>query len=187
MRSSSMLKKPPRRDLRQGFTLVEVMVALSIVAIGMLAAFSAVNQIVSDTTYLREKTLADWVAMNQLTDVRLEGGLPDIGESDGEVELAGQSWRWVTRISETPVENLRRIDVEVALANEPDQTLVQVAGFTGSALNLRAFGNPWLTGAAGAAQPGVFGEDPEHDSEGAESPPEDPGPIDDPEPIDDHD
>lgn len=162
------------KELRQipagcrAFTLVEVMVALSIVAIGMLAAFSAVNQIVSDTTYMREKTLADWIAMNRMTDIRLEGELPEIGESDGEVEFATQSWRWVSRVSETAVESLRRIEVDVALADDPDAVLITLAGFAGSALSLQSFGSPWLTGAPGGLQPQV----PEEPSPPEETPPE---------------
>ncbi|MGH8496445.1 MAG: type II secretion system minor pseudopilin GspI, partial [Gammaproteobacteria bacterium] len=143
------------------FTLVEVMVALSIVAIGMLAAFSAVNQIVSDTTYLRNKTLADWIAMNQLTDMRLEGGLPEIGESDGEVEFAEQDWRWEARVSETPVESMRRIEIDVTLANEPDTVLITLSGFAGGALNLQTLSSPWLTGVPGLPPEGPEGPVPE--------------------------
>lgn len=161
------------------------MVALSIVAIGMLAAFSAVNQIVSDTTYMREKTLADWIAMNRMTDIRLEGQLPEIGESDGEVEFATQSWRWVSRVSETPVESLRRIEVDVALAADPDAVLITLAGFAGSALSLQSFGSPWLTGAPGAIPPVNPGEDPELPSEEPELPGEDAEfPGEEPEPHD---
>ena len=129
-----------------GFTLVEVMVALAIVAIGMIAAFSAVNQIVRDTAYLREKTLANWIAMNQMTDLRLDAGLPDVGERKGEVEFADRQWRWVARISETPVETLRRVEIDVTPADEPTDVLITLSGFAGAALNLQPLGSPWLSG-----------------------------------------
>ena len=143
-----MRSEPACATFRQvrGFTLVEVMVALAIVGIGMIAAFSAVSQVVHDTAYLREKTLADWIAMNQMTDLRLEGGLPEVGERNGEVEFADQRWRWVARISETPVDSLRRIDIDVAPADEPEDVLITLSGFAGAALNLQPLGSPWLSG-----------------------------------------
>lgn len=135
-----------------GFTLVEVMVALAIVGIGMIAAFSAVSQIVHDTAYLRDKTLANWIAMNQMTDIRLEGGLPETGDRAGEVEFVEQRWRWVARVSETPVETLRRIEIDVARAEDPDAVLITLSGFASAAINLQPLGSPWLPGLPNAPE-----------------------------------
>jgi len=52
-----------RRD-RQGFTLIEVLAALVIVALGMLGVIQAVTQTARNGTYLREKTFAHWIALN---------------------------------------------------------------------------------------------------------------------------
>ncbi|HTE41188.1 MAG TPA: type II secretion system minor pseudopilin GspI, partial [Steroidobacteraceae bacterium] len=73
-----------------GFTLIEVMAALIIVSLGMLAVIQAVSQTANNTAYLREKTIAHWVAMNRLTEFRLTQQSPPIGESSGEVEMAGR-------------------------------------------------------------------------------------------------
>ena len=60
----------------RGFTLIEVMVALVVIALGMLGVIQAVSQTASNSGYLRDKTIAHWVAMNRLTEVRLQKAAP---------------------------------------------------------------------------------------------------------------
>jgi general secretion pathway protein I len=97
-----------------GFTLIEVMAALVIVSLGMMAVIQAVGQTASNSVYLREKTIAHWVAMNRITEMRLASQAPSIGESSGEVEMAGQHWRWSAQVTQTDVQTMKRIDVSVA-------------------------------------------------------------------------
>src|SRR3954464_710988 len=97
----------------RGFTLIEVLAALVIVALGMLAAIEAVNQSARNGTYLRDKTLAHWIALNLITERRLQESPPDVAESDGRVEFAGQDWHWNLRVTQTQVETMRRMDVTV--------------------------------------------------------------------------
>ena len=97
-----------------GFTLLEVIVALAVVALGLIAAFNGVIQITSGASYMRERTLASWVAMNELTRIRVDGTFPEVSESDGEVEYGLSTYRWSANVSETGVDNLRRIDMEIA-------------------------------------------------------------------------
>jgi general secretion pathway protein I len=61
-----------------GFTLIEVLAALVIVALGMLGVITAVTQTARNGTYLREKTLAHWIAMNVITEQRLQPSPPDV-------------------------------------------------------------------------------------------------------------
>lgn len=119
-----------------GFTLIEVLAALIIVSLGMLGVIQAVSQTASNSVYLRDKTLAHWIAMNQLTEVRLARQAPEIDESSDEVDYAGRRWRWTMEVSETPVESLRRIDVRVSLADGDDDgsALARLTGFYGAAL-----------------------------------------------------
>ena len=84
----------PRALLARGFTLIEVLVALVIVALGMMGVIQAVIQAATAGTYLREKTLAHWIAMNLITERRLQTAPPEIGTSSDEIEFAGQRWRW---------------------------------------------------------------------------------------------
>ena len=78
-----------------GFTLIEVLAALVIVALGMLGVIQAVTQSARNGTYLREKTLAHWVAMNVITEQRLQPSAPEVSETSDEVEFAGQRWACV--------------------------------------------------------------------------------------------
>jgi len=116
-----------------GFTLIEVLAALVIVSLGMLGVIQAVTQTVSNSAYLRDKTLAHWVAMNRLTEVRLQASPPPLEETSGEVDMAGQRWRWTLNVEKTAVENVRRIDVKVAPAEaDKKSSLASVTGFFGA-------------------------------------------------------
>jgi general secretion pathway protein I len=118
-----------------GFTLIEVLAALVIVALGMLGAIQAVTQSARNGTYLREKTLAHWIAMNVITEQRLQPSAPDVSEASDEVEFAGQRWIWKMTVTQTSVESMRRMDVSVRPADAPeDRSLATVTGFYGEAI-----------------------------------------------------
>lgn len=101
------------RRSRGGFTLIEVLVALAIVAIGMAALMTALTSSASTTVYMRDKTLAEWVALNQIEAVRLKLQRPQKGESEGDAEMAGRKWKWHQEVMETEVKGIMRIDVSV--------------------------------------------------------------------------
>jgi general secretion pathway protein I len=119
----------------RGFTLVEVLAALIIVSLGMLGVIEAVSQTAKNGAYLRERTIAHWIAMNRLTEVRLERNAPKIGTDSDEIEMAGRKWRWAMEVKQTQVETIRRIDVTVSPAESKDQTLAAVSGFYGTAID----------------------------------------------------
>ena len=125
-----------RRDApARGFTLIEVLAALVIVALGMLGVIQAVTQTARNGTYLREKTLAHWVAMNVITEQRLQPSPPNASEVSDEVEFAGQRWRWTLEVTQTAVESMRRMDVSVRPADAAETVaLATVTGFYGSAI-----------------------------------------------------
>ena len=99
------------RSSRGGFTLIEVLVALAIVAIGMTALMSALTSSANTTVFMRDKTLAEWVALNQIEAVRLALQRPTKGETDGDAEMAGRKWKWHQEIVETEVKGIMRVDV----------------------------------------------------------------------------
>jgi len=118
-----------------GFTLIEVLVALIVVGLGMLAVIQTVSQTANNTSYIREKTIAHWIAMNQLTKVRLEPSAPPIDKSSDEVEMAGRNWRWTMEVKQTPIESIRRIEVSVRPSEGPEKSsLAYVTGFYGTAI-----------------------------------------------------
>jgi general secretion pathway protein I len=118
-----------RRDAAAaGFTLLEAMVALVIVALGMLAVNAQLNRYVVTSVFIEEKTLASWIATNKITELSVAGTWPELGDEEEEIEFAARLWRCRTEISETDVENLRRVDVAVSLADAPERVLHEVSG-----------------------------------------------------------
>jgi general secretion pathway protein I len=152
MTSANADRRPCRRRPR-GFTLIEVLAALVIVALGMLGVIQAVTQTARNGSYLREKTLAHWIAMNVITERRLLPSPPDVTESSEDVEFAGQRWRWTMKVTQTEVESLRRMDVSVRYADRPEsQAFVTVTGFYGTAIGAAGGGTlPWANGQGAGA------------------------------------
>jgi len=121
----------------RGFTLIEVLVALVLVALGMGAVMTALTSAAQSTLQLREKSFAEWVGLNQLATVRLSHALPATGKSDGEVEFAGSGWHWHQEVSDMDIPGLKRIVIQVRHAGDEvpkDRWLATVAGFRGDAV-----------------------------------------------------
>jgi len=116
------------RGKSAGFTLLESLVALAIVALGMMAVNTQLNRYVVSTRFIEQKTLASWIASNQITLLSVQSEWPALGESDEEIEYAGRLWNLDIEIIETPVENLRRVNVSVSLTDDPDRTIHTVSG-----------------------------------------------------------
>ncbi|RPI12967.1 MAG: type II secretion system protein GspI [Lysobacterales bacterium] len=151
-----------------GFTLIEVLAALVIVALGMLGVIQAVTQTARNGTYLREKTLAHWIGMNLITERRLLASPPDVAESSDELEFAGQRWRWTLRVTQTPVASLRRMDVSVRAADAPEtSSLATVTGFYGTAIGASGGGTVAWGGEADGGGPGGDGDDDGDDGDGS--------------------
>jgi general secretion pathway protein I len=155
-----------RTSPAQGFTLLEVIVALAVVALGLIAAFNGVIQITSGATYMRERTLSNWVAMNELSRIRLSGVMPEVSETDGDVEFANSTYRWRATVSETGVENLRRIDIEVDYVDTADNVIGRATGFV-APRSPNSGTSSWSSAASTAPAPGddlVDPTDPDEDS-----------------------
>ena len=84
-----------------GFTLLEVMVALAIIAIALGALIKGGGDNASNAAYLKNKTLAQWVAMNKVAELQLKGKWPDLGTRSGTMELANNEWHWETKVAKT--------------------------------------------------------------------------------------
>ena len=117
---------------RSGFTLIEVLVALVIAALGLAAVLSVVTNSARDATYLRDKTLASWIALNQITLVRISNTLPSVDKTSGDADFANGKWKWQRTVTQTEVPGMRRIDVAVRHAEDPeDSPIASVSGFVG--------------------------------------------------------
>lgn len=171
LKSSSMIVGIEAPSARQkAFTLVEVLVALVIVAFGTLAIAKQIGQSARNARLVQAKTFATWIAMNKVTELRLVEGVPDAGRDDGEIEFAGREWVWESEIESPPgdVENFMRINVTVALASDPEAIVSDAVGFVGrggNAANARSFDTRLPAGGnnntpGGRPNPGVDPADP---------------------------
>jgi general secretion pathway protein I len=145
----------------RGFTLIEVLVALAIVTVGMAALLSALSSSADAATFLRDKTFAEWVALNRIEEVRLGAQMPQKGKSDGDAELAGRKWKWKQEVLETEVPGILRIDVSVKPAEVAGDSnwYTTVSGIRGNALAspsglIDFYGRPPAGGPGGPGGPG---------------------------------
>jgi general secretion pathway protein I len=118
----------------RGFTLIEVLIALAVIAIALLALTRTASIEVQTFDGLRERTLAGWVAANVLADTRLASNFPGTGRSDGRMQLGGRDWRWTRDVQATPNTEIRRIDISVSLGEAPAPSAT-LTGFSGRALS----------------------------------------------------
>jgi type II secretion system protein I len=104
-----------------GFTLVEVLVALVIVAFGMGTVLAALSAAGTNTSTLRERSIAEWVGFNRIAAVRLELQPPALGDTEGDVQFANDKWHWYQHIddlqNDIQVPGIKRITVRVRRAS----------------------------------------------------------------------
>lgn len=96
-----------------GFTLVEVMVALFIVAVAMGGAIKVMENAAQNSSRLTNKTFANWVALNQMAELRLGSEWPKTGEVKGDQEMSGRKWKWLQKTLKTDDDNIKRIELSV--------------------------------------------------------------------------
>jgi general secretion pathway protein I len=149
----------------RGFTLIEVMVALFVIALGVGALLTTLVSAADNVAYLRDRSFAQWIAFNRLAEIRLSSTRPAAGTKSDAVEYAGTNWRLVQTISEAGIGDLLRVDVQVVRlrageaaepagqteeSEVPQSSLGRAIGFIGPSL-ARASGispdwNPRATG-----------------------------------------
>ena len=115
----------------RGFTLVEILVALAILAVALAAGMRAVAQSADGATMLKQRTLALWVAQNRLATAQLASPWPAPGLRDGDALQAGARFTWRETVAGTPNPGFRRIDIVVADPGQPDYVLARLSGYLG--------------------------------------------------------
>jgi general secretion pathway protein I len=155
--SRALAPAPPLpKRLAQGFTLVEVLVALMIVALGLGALMVAVNGTARTSGYLRDKTLAQWIALNRLSEVRLNVTKFGQNTDAGELDFANRKWHYDTRYFDTSIGTMKRVVVRVYSgdAKTKGNPIAQSIGFLGTALSTPGFSNVDWTAGSIPAPPG---------------------------------
>lgn len=97
---------------RAGFTLLEVLIALVVVAVAVAALGRAGSRVLEGQSEMEERSLALWVADNALAELRLESGV-STGRRQGTSEMGGRTWYWEMLVQPAPGEELLRVDVAV--------------------------------------------------------------------------
>lgn len=122
-----------RASRQSAFTLLEIMVALTIIAITLGAIIENTTASNRNAQYLRDKTIASWIAMNQITLIRAKRQWTSKSNKQGDVEMANRVWRWEMRIQKTENVNMRRLEIDVYSAEDEDQNqpLASMTGFLG--------------------------------------------------------
>ena len=102
-----------------GFTLIEVLVALAIVAIALLAGLQATTALTNNAMRQSNVLLAHVCAENELVGIRLLNQMPDIGEKNSICEQAGQNLQVILTVQPTPNPKFRRVDAQISDASVP--------------------------------------------------------------------
>jgi len=118
-----------RTGRRDGFTLVEVLVALAIISIALLAALRVAGGGTSSVGELRARLLGGWVAENLLAEQRARGEWPSLGILSGTQRQGGIEFAWREEIIATPNVTFRRVDIRVFAAPDEAHALAHLSGF----------------------------------------------------------
>ncbi len=138
----------------KGFTLIEVMVALVIIGLSLMAVAGKMVQMLNAANTMRDRTYASWIAQNKITELRLANVVPEVSASSGEIDYAGVEWAWRAVVSETDVENLYRVDVTISFPGQ-DPLMRPVTGFIGEPVPPGQSNRTWIRGAENSPNTGA--------------------------------
>lgn len=100
---------------QKGFTLIEVLLALAIIAIALTAILKVTAQNIENTQRIKEKSISHWIAMQAVTMIQL--GLITIEPSQEATQVTKmlhQKWYWRAKLSETPIKKMQQITITMS-------------------------------------------------------------------------
>lgn len=112
-----------------GFTLIEVLVAMTIIAVGVAALVSTAGSSAWRADFLREREFGRWVASNVLAEMQVVPAWPAIGTTNTELEMGNFQWYVRTRTQAVADADLRRLDIEVRRDKDAESYVYTVTGF----------------------------------------------------------
>lgn len=112
----------------RGFTLIEVLVALTIAAVALMAALRATGSLAQSSEELRLRTLAQWSAENQLSELRIQNELPGLGAQNKPCPQADIALTCKIEVFQMPHPSFRRVEVSV-YGGRDNHRLARLVGF----------------------------------------------------------
>jgi general secretion pathway protein I len=116
---------------RNGFTLLELLVAMAIFATAGMAIMQASSAHIRSLSQLDDLTIASYIANNQMHLALIDKDWPGKEKSQQQVEMANRQWLWQQQLSKLPDNDLRLVQISVSLAETPDEVLYRLQSYKG--------------------------------------------------------
>lgn len=115
----------------RGFTLIEVLVALAVLAIALSAIIKTMSSNTLNSIYLRDRTLAEWVALNKITEMQLSQDWPSAGKTDGKAVMGNHEWFWEAEVATTPDKDVDTITLRVRAQRDAENPITTIQAYIG--------------------------------------------------------
>ena len=129
---------------RQGFTLIEVVIATFIVGIALIALAGTVQSLSKQATRIEEIFIANLIANNTLSELQLRQEWPEVGEKEDSLEMANRDWFHISTVVATDVDTLRRVEISVGLNDDRRAISSVLVGFVSNSSQIAQRPVDWL-------------------------------------------
>lgn len=123
--------KPINFARHKGFTLLEVLIAMAILAMAGVAVMKAGSQHMTGLIMLKDVTYSSWVAENRMVEIQLEGKFPPANNKKGKMEMAGREWFWKQSVEKVTDKSMRQVTVEVRYKEDDKEPMYQLTTYMG--------------------------------------------------------
>lgn len=114
---------------RNGFTLIEILIALAILAVALAAAGRATGSATDGARILKQRTLGGWVAQNRLNEEMVKRSFPAVGVQNGDATQAGQTFTWQQTTSQTENPKFRKVEIKVSVKGDDSYIIASLIGY----------------------------------------------------------
>lgn len=114
-----------KRLFLSGFTLIEVLIALSVIAIGLTAVLKTSFQAVSNAQVIQNKIFALWVLENKAAEIRLNSNTLPTGSDEGQQQQGRQTWLWQTDTATTPNPKIKKVTLIISVPETDQENILE--------------------------------------------------------------